>query len=108
MKISFVNFSIIFFLLFLLLPGIMKGQVRTEDEKELIKTIEQFLFIAGNYNLDAMAEIALTDLGSAGTNSPNRFEQPGHRRVAEQQVEKTETDNQQYDVGPFGHVRNAR
>lgn len=61
MKISFTNFSIIFILLFLLLPGIMKGQIWTEDEKELIKTIEQFLFVAGNYNLDAMSEMMTND-----------------------------------------------
>jgi len=38
-----------------------KGQSWTKDEEDLIETVERFLFVAGNYNLEAMAEMMTQD-----------------------------------------------
>jgi predicted ester cyclase len=38
----------------------------TQDETEIIETVEHFLFVAGNYNLDAMAE-RMTDHANVGS-----------------------------------------
>jgi SnoaL-like polyketide cyclase len=65
MKNLIGNFFSICFLFNLLIPGSIIGQTRTDDEEDLIKTVEQFLFVAGNYNLDEMSKM-MTDHANVG------------------------------------------
>jgi len=65
MKKNFRNFSLILIFFSLLFSGALEGQERTQDEKDLINTVEQFLFAAGNYNLDAMAKM-MTEHANVG------------------------------------------
>jgi hypothetical protein len=65
----FRNHFLFFILLGLIISEIMYGQnlkiselkikdkVWTAEEKEIIATVERFLFVAGNYNLNAMREM---------------------------------------------------
>ncbi len=63
---NFYNSIVLVFILLLFTDiGLMKGQNWTKDEADLIKTVENFLLAAGNYNLDAMAEM-MTDYANVG------------------------------------------
>ena len=76
MKKAFRNYSLIFFLVSLVVLVLECGQdanetnglkdgvrtegkepVLTQDQQEVKATVERFLFVAGNYNLEAMAEM---------------------------------------------------
>jgi hypothetical protein len=71
MRNILINCFLIFILSGLIQTGVLYGQNLesiessqidkkwTEDEKEIIATIERFLAAAGNYNLDAMAEMII-------------------------------------------------
>ncbi len=49
-----------------------------------------------------------TDMGGARTDRPDRFEQPGHRGIAEHQVEKPHPDDQERHIGSAGSIRDPR
>jgi len=85
MKKIFISFSTILILLNLITTKSVNGQTVsdmnqlkinndsgtdqyycTQDETEVIETVEHFLFAAGNYNLDAMSEI-MTDHANVGS-----------------------------------------
>ena len=57
--------SLLFFLFIVLFSIAVKGQNWSANERELIKTIEYFLSVAGNYNLDAMAKM-MTEHANVG------------------------------------------
>jgi len=60
MKLAIVKF-LLPFLFIVLFSTVANGQNLTTDKQDLIKTIEQFLIVAGNYNLDAMSEMMTND-----------------------------------------------
>ena len=65
MKYLIGNFFSICILFNLLIPESIIGQIRTDDEEDLVKTVEQFLFAAGNYNLDKISKM-MTDHANVG------------------------------------------
>ncbi len=85
MKNIFINFSIIIILVIIVSPTSVNGQTVsdmnqlkinndsgtdqyycTQDETEVLESVEHFLFAAGNYNLEAMAEM-MTDHANVGS-----------------------------------------
>ncbi|MCW8823727.1 MAG: ester cyclase [Ignavibacteriaceae bacterium] len=85
MKNIFINFSIIIILVIIVSPTSVNGQTVsdmnqlkinndsgtdqyycTQDETEVLETVEHFLFAAGNYNLEAMARM-MTDHANVGS-----------------------------------------
>lgn len=65
MKISIGNFLFTFICLVLLFNNLTRGQDSTQVEKDLIKTVEQFLFFAGNFNIESMSKM-MTDHVNVG------------------------------------------
>jgi predicted ester cyclase len=85
MKKNFINISMLIILLNIIAAKNVNGQTVsdmnnlkinndsktnqfycTQDETEVLETVEHFLFVAGNYNLDAMAEM-MTDHANVGS-----------------------------------------